>query len=87
VDQTTPAPGAAIIVEYLDEVYGGDLGDRQLLPRTTNLRIEVSRLTSWFNDKFFADVSGPLTKERYRQYMPLEVGGGSPAPHGPPNAT
>ena len=43
-----------------------------------NLRIEVRRLASWFNDKFFADVSGPVTRERYRQYMPLEAGGGSP---------
>ena len=76
VDENTPAPGAAVIAEYLDEVYGGDLGDRRLLPRTTNLRIEVRRLTSWFNDKFFADVSGPVTTERYKQYMPLEAGGG-----------
>ena len=44
----------------------------------TNLRIEVRRLTSWFNDKFFVDVSGPVTKERYRQYMSVEAGGGSP---------
>jgi glutathione S-transferase len=72
----TPAPGASVIAEYLDEVYGNDLGNRRLLPHNTHLRIEVRRLTSWFNDKFFADVSGPLTNERYRQYMPL--GGGSP---------
>jgi glutathione S-transferase len=78
VEGITPAPGAAIIAEYLDEVYGSELGDRRLLPPDTRLRIEVRRLTSWFNDKFFADVSGPLTKERYRQYMPPEAGGGSP---------
>lgn len=76
VDKNTAAPGAAIIAEYLDEVYGGGLGDRRLLPHATNLRIEVRRLTSWFNDKFFADVSGPVTTERYKQYMPLEAGGG-----------
>jgi glutathione S-transferase len=76
VDENTSAPGAAVIAEYLDEVYGGDLGDRRLLPHTTNLRIEVRRLTSWFNDKFFADVSGPVTTERYKQYTPLEAGGG-----------
>ncbi len=70
-------PGASIIAEYLDDVYGKDLGDRRLLPQATNLRIEVRRLTSWFNDKFFADVSGPVTRERYKQYMPLEAGGGS----------
>ena len=76
VDENTSAPGAAVIAEYLDELYGGALGDRRFLPRTTNLRIEVRRLTSWFNDKFFADVSGPVTTERYKQYMPLEAGGG-----------
>ena len=76
VDGNTSAPGAAIIAEYLDEVYGSDLGDHRLLPHTTNLRIGVRRLTSWFNDRFFADVSGPVTTERYKQYMPLETGGG-----------
>jgi glutathione S-transferase len=77
VEGIGPAPGASVIAEYLDEVYGSDLGDRRLLPRATNLRIEVRRLTSWFNDKFFADVSGPVTNERYKQYMPLEAAGGS----------
>ena len=72
-----PAPGASIIAEYLDEVYGADLGDRQLLPHDLRRRIEVRQLTSWFNDKFFADISGPLTKERYRQYTPRDGGGGS----------
>ena len=34
---------------------------------------------SWFNDKFFAEVSGPLTMERfYRRHMPVSAGGGSP---------
>ncbi len=73
-----PIPGASIIAEYLDEVYGGELGSRRLLLHDPLRRIEVRRLTSWFNDKFFADVSGPVTKERYRQYMPPEGGGGSP---------
>ena len=77
-EEITPAPGASIIAEYLDEVYGGDLGNRRLLPHDLRHRIEVRRLTSWFNDKFFADVSGPVTRERYKQYMPLEGGGGSP---------
>ena len=77
VEGIGPAPGAWIISEYLDEVYGRELGDRRLFPRATNQRIEVRRLAGWFNDKFFADVSGPVTNERYKQHMPLEVGGGS----------
>jgi glutathione S-transferase len=73
-----PVPGAAIIGEYLDEMYGGNLG-RRLLPREPGLRVEVRRLTSWFNDKFFAEVSGPLTAERlYKRHMPIDNGGGAP---------
>ena len=34
---------------------------------------------NWFNDKFFAEVSGPLTMERlYKRQMPVSAGGGSP---------
>src|SRR5215475_10149900 len=41
--------------------------------------IEERRLMSWFNDKFFAEVSGPLTAERlYKRHMPLNAGGGPP---------
>ncbi len=74
-----PVPGAAIIAEYLDETLGDALGDRRFLPREPERRIEVRRLASWFNDKFFAEVSGPLVMERfYKRYMPAEQGGGPP---------
>ena len=74
-----PVPGAAIVAEYLDEVYGPGLGDRRLLPPEAGPRVEVRRLMSWFNDKFFAEVSGPLTAERfYKRHMPAEQGGGAP---------
>src|SRR5947209_9939505 len=74
-----PVPGATIIAEYLDEERGERLGDRRLLPSATGPRVEVRRLMSWFNDKFFAEVSGPLTTERfYKRHMPVEAGGGSP---------
>ena len=74
-----PVPGAAIVAEYLDEVYGPGLGDRRLLPPEAGPRVEVRRLMSWFNDKFFAEVSGPLTMERfYKRHMPAERGGGAP---------
>jgi glutathione S-transferase len=39
----------------------------------------VRRLSSWFNDKFFAEVSGPLVVERfYKRLMRVEQGGGPP---------
>ena len=74
-----PVPGASIIAEYLDETRGAELGDRRLLPSETGARVEVRRLMSWFNDKLFAEVTGPLTMERlYKRQMPLSAGGGSP---------
>ena len=74
-----PVPGAAIIAEFLDETSGAGLGERRLLPRDPVRRIEVRRLMSWFNDKFFAEVSGPLTTERfYKRHMPVNDGGGAP---------
>jgi glutathione S-transferase len=72
-----PVPGAPIIAEYLDEICRDD--GRRLLPPDPGPRIEVRRLMSWFNDKFFAEVSGPLTTERfYKRHMPVNAGGGSP---------
>ena len=79
VEGRPPVPGAAIIAEYLDEAVGSELGDRRLLPQEPGPRVEVRRLMSWFNDKFFAEVSGPLTTERlYKRRIPLDAGGGSP---------
>ena len=74
-----PVPGAAVIAEYIDEVVGTTFGKGRLLPLEANPRIEVRRLTNWFNDKFFAEVSGPLVTERvYKRYMRVDNGGGSP---------
>ena len=78
-DGAPPIPGAAIIAEYIDETAGDAAGDRRLLPPDPERRVEVRRLTAWFNEKFFAEVSGPLVMERcYKRYMSKEQGGGSP---------
>jgi glutathione S-transferase len=72
-------PGASIIAEYLDETRGTELGERRLLPADIRGRVEVRRLMSWFNEKFFDEVTGPLTRERlYKRQMPASAGGGSP---------
>lgn len=74
-----PVPGAAAVAEYLDETRGLSLGAHRLLPEDPAARVEVRRLLSWFNDKFFAEVSEPLLMERiYRRYMPPDKGGGPP---------
>ena len=54
-----PVPGAAIIAEFLDETSGAELHERRLMPLETGRRVEVRRLAAWFNEKFFAEVSGP----------------------------
>jgi glutathione S-transferase len=73
-------PGAAIIAEYVDEVHGAEMDDRRLLPATMAERIEVRRLTAWFNEKFFEEASSPLVTERiYKRFIAEENGGGAPA--------
>ena len=54
-----PIPGAATIAEFLDEISGGTLMEHRLLPKDSGHRVEVRRLAAWFNEKFFAEVSGP----------------------------
>lgn len=74
-----PVPEAWIIAEYLDETRGAELGEHRLLPRELHARVEVRRLTSWFNGKFFAEVSGPLVGERLlKRHMRSDQGGGPP---------
>jgi glutathione S-transferase len=74
-----PVPGAAIVAEYIDEVYGAEQDDGRLLPRDSGQRVEVRRLTGWFNDKFFAEVSGPLVTERFfKRHMSGDGVGGAP---------
>jgi glutathione S-transferase len=74
-----PVPGAATIAEFLDETKGSELNEHRLMPTELGRRVEVRRLASWFNDKFFSEVSGPLVMERfYKRHMRVEQGGGSP---------
>jgi len=74
-----PVPGAAVIVEYLEETRDSKLALPRLMPREVGGRVEVRRLMSWFNDKFFEEVSGALVRERvYNRYIPAGQGGGPP---------
>jgi len=74
-----PVPGAATIAEFLDETSGAQLHERRLMPVEIGQRVEVRRLMAWFNEKFFAEVSGPLVMERfYKRLMRIEQGGGPP---------
>jgi glutathione S-transferase len=78
-ERQPPVPGAGIIAEYIDEIYGAEAGDLRLMPTDPIKRVEVRRLASWFNDKFFAEVSGALVGERFfKRHIPSGAGGGSP---------
>jgi len=50
-----------VICEYLDEAYP----DSSLMGRTLAERIEVRRLTSWFDGKFAAEVTQNLYGEKF----------------------
>jgi glutathione S-transferase len=80
VEEGHPAvPGADIIAEYLDETRGAELDDRRLLPTEPSTRVEVRRLTGWFNAKFFEEVTNLLVVERiYKRHMSVNHGGGPP---------
>jgi glutathione S-transferase len=79
VEGYPPVPGAAAITEFIDEVRGRELHGGRLLPQEPGKRVEVRRLAAWFNEKFFAEVSGPLVLERfYKRLMRIEQGGGPP---------
>jgi glutathione S-transferase len=78
-DGLPAVPGAAIIAEYIEETRDINAGKDPLLPAPVGQRVEVRRLASWFNDKFHAEVSGPLVMERvFKRHMTLEQGGGPP---------
>ncbi|HZT24072.1 MAG TPA: glutathione S-transferase family protein [Pseudolabrys sp.] len=80
VDGQPPVPSAAIVAEYIEETHPRADGDNnRLLPAAAVERVEVRRLASWFNDKFHAEVSGPLLNERvFKRHMTKEQGGGPP---------
>jgi glutathione S-transferase len=72
-------PGAMVIAEYLDETQGHDFGERRLMPDTYEPRIEVRRLSGWFHDKFFAEVTDHLVREKIlKRHLTLADGGGPP---------
>ena len=75
-------PGAAVIAEFLNEMHGSledGITQRNLIGESPQERIEARRVVAWFGEKFYSEVSGPLTTERlHKRYMTAEQGGGSP---------
>ena len=79
VDGALAVPGAAGIMDHLDETRGEALGAHRLMPQGVAVRVETRRLADWFNGKFFAEVSCHLVTEKvYRRFMAAGQGGGAP---------
>jgi glutathione S-transferase len=78
VDGDFAACGALVIAEYIDETSGGTAVNR-LMPADPKSRAEARRLMIWFHEKFFAEVSEPLVREKIlKRRLPEAQGGGSP---------
>jgi glutathione S-transferase len=58
-------PDSRVICEYLDEAYP----DTGLMGHTLAERVEVRRLVSWFDEKFWAEVDTHLLGEKYLKRM------------------
>ena len=66
-------PDSSVICEYLDEAYP-DVG---LMGQTLAERVEVRRLTAWFDGKFAQEVTQNLLGEKYMRRL---TGRGNPDP-------
>jgi glutathione S-transferase len=74
IEGQPPVPGATVIAEFVEETHPQSGQDR-LLPDLAGRRAETRRLANWFNEKFYAEVSGPLVNERaFKRHMTQEQG-------------
>ena len=77
VDGDFAACGALVIAEYIDETQGITAPSR-LMPIDAKRRAEARRLMIWFHEKFFAEVSEPLVREKILKRRLPEAQGGGP---------
>src|SRR5690348_2365504 len=66
-------PDSAVICEYLEDAYP----DTPLLGRTLAERVEIRRLTAWFDGKFAAEVTRNVLGEKFMKRL---TGRGNPDP-------
>jgi glutathione S-transferase len=79
VENELVVPGASVIAEYIDESFGDQIPEQRLMPARIADRVECRRLLSWFNSKFFNEVSELLAREKiWKRYMRPDEGGGPP---------
>ena len=76
-DDETVAVGIEAVSEYLDETRAS--AGNTLIGVTAAERAETRRLIAWFDNKFYAEVSGPVLDEKViRRFLPRDSGGGPP---------
>jgi glutathione S-transferase len=77
VDDGFAVCGALIIAEYIEETRGEAAS--RLMPADARFRAEARRLVAWFHEKFFAEVSETLVREKIlKRRLPQALGGGPP---------
>jgi glutathione S-transferase len=75
-DSGVAIAGAEAVTEYLEETRGRT---KSLIPGSAVERAEVRRLLSWFDMKFYAEVTEPvLTEKVIRRFVASPSGRGSP---------
>jgi glutathione S-transferase len=68
--------GAEAITEYLEETLGSS---KPMLPGTAMARAEIRRLVSWFDVKFYTEVTEPvLTEKVIRRFVASSTGSSAP---------
>ena len=72
-DNGLAIPDSAVICEYLEDAYP----DTPLLGRTLAERVEIRRLTAWFDGKFAAEVTRNVLGEKFMKRL---TGRGNPDP-------
>jgi glutathione S-transferase len=69
--------GPEAVTEYLEETLGQQ---KSLMPGSAIARAEIRRLVSWFDVKFYTEVTEPvLTEKVMRRFIPSSAGSSSPS--------
>jgi len=78
LDGNFPVSTSSVIAEYIDETRGANLAEHRLLSSDPKARAEARRIAGWFHEKFFAEVSEPLVREKILKLRLSSAEGGGP---------
>jgi len=78
VEEDSIVCGPLVIAEYLEETKGESNNSHGLMPSDPKARAEVRRIANWFNEKFYAEVSELLVREKILKRRLSKAEGGGP---------